>query len=107
MNRKHLIGDFLAIEAANEDIHVDTDTVVNALTIASFHPCRYPRRQREVYGLCDIEACVEATVIGCSSRDDEFAFALHDFVHFYTIREKDFGLNQGSLVAKKLRTLPI
>ena len=55
---------------------VDAEVVPLALAVLGLREQRQPARDREVDRLGDVEAEVEALVVGRAKRDDELALAL-------------------------------
>ena len=84
-NCQHLVCYVLTVEPSLENVHIDTDTVLDTLAVTGFAALRDPGWKGKVDCFSYIEAGIEPTMVGCSSRDYKLTIALHKFVHLDTV----------------------
>ena len=97
-----LLRNLLSIQPPLKNLHIDSDTVLHALTVAGLAPIRDPRWQRKIYGFGNVEARVETTMVGGRPRNHELALLLHKFMHVDPVLQQDSRLDKRCLVAQKL-----
>ena len=95
-------GDFFPFQIPQKIIKVDVDTIGDAAAVVGLFSERNPVRQRKVDSLRDVEAEVEARVVGGGARYHELTLLVQALGHFDAFSPQRSRVDYRIFVADEL-----